>query len=70
MSTSTSRHWVRKLLAGATVVTLTGIATPIGVAGAAEAAPAALVLAQQTPGAGSGSGSGAGSGRPVISAKL
>jgi Right handed beta helix region len=62
MTTSTSRHWVRRLLAGATVVTLTGVAAPIGLASAADAAPAGLVLAQQTPGAGSGSGSGSGSG--------
>ena len=58
MSTSTSRHWVRRLLAGATVATLVVIAAPAGVAGAASAAPAALLLSQP---AGSGTGAGAGS---------
>ena len=58
MSTSTSRHWVRRLLAGATVATLVGIAAPAGVAGAAEAAPAALLLAQPSGGADAGSGTG------------
>ena len=62
MSSSTSKHWVRRLLAGATVATLVGIAAPVGVAGAA--APTALVPAQLQPpgGSGDGSGSGAGSG--------
>ncbi len=58
MSTSTSRHWVRRLLAGATVATLVGIAAPAGAAGAAEAAPAALLLAQPSGGADAGSGTG------------
>lgn len=58
MSTSTSRHWVRRLLAGATVATLVGIAAPAGAAGAAEVAPAALALAQPSGGADAGSGTG------------
>ena len=58
MSTSTSRHWMRRLLAGATVATLVGIAAPAGAAGAAEAAPAALVLAQPSGGADAGAGAG------------
>ncbi len=35
MSSSTSRHWVRRLLAGAAVATLVGVAAPLGVAEAA-----------------------------------
>ena len=57
MSTSTSRHWMSRLLAGATVATLVGIAAPAGAAGAAEA-PAALVLAQPSGGADAGAGTG------------
>ena len=63
MSSSTSRHWMRRLLAGATVATLVGIAAPVGAAGAAEAAPAALLLAQTgTPDTGAGAGSAGGTG--------
>ena len=66
MSSSTSRHWMRRLLAGATVATLVGIAAPVGAAGAAEAAPAALLLAQtgtpDTGGGAGGTGGGAGGG--------
>jgi parallel beta helix pectate lyase-like protein len=54
MSSSTSKHWVRRLLAGATVATLVGIAAPIGVAEAAGAAPAAFVPATGTAGGTSG----------------
>lgn len=61
MSTSTSRHWMRRLLAGATVATLVVIAVPTGAAGAVEAAPAALLLSQPA-GGGTDSGGGAGSG--------
>ena len=41
MSTSTSRHWMRRLLAGATVATLVVIAVPTGAARGGGAAPAA-----------------------------
>jgi hypothetical protein len=56
MSTSTSSHWVRRLLAGATVAALVGVAAPAGTA--AAAAPAALVAAQPVPDAGTGGTTG------------
>jgi hypothetical protein len=59
MSSSTSRHWVRRLLSGAAVATLVAIAAPPG---AATAAPAALVLAQGGTAAGGAAGGDAGGG--------
>jgi hypothetical protein len=63
MSSSPSKRWLRRLLAGATAATLLGLAAPIGAVGVASAAPAALASAQLggatgTAGTGTGTGSG------------
>ena len=60
MSSSPSRRWLRRLLAGDRA-TLLGLAAPIGAVGVASAAPAALASAQlggATGTAGTGTGTG------------
>lgn len=46
MSSSPSKRWLRRLLAGASAATLVGLAAPIGAVGVASAAPAALASSQ------------------------